>query len=88
MFDPHLYIMENICVIADFNEIVSVRKFEKIDAPEPFDQYNIYAGGNFFFVSNHNKMTIRFHQPNFERRIPQGAIEGWIRKIKVFYPNF
>jgi len=79
--------MENVCVITDFEDLVSSRKFEQIEVPETLADYKLYAGGNFFFITN-NKMTVRFHLRNFDRTIPENAVESWITKIKSLYPRF
>jgi hypothetical protein len=80
--------IEDVAMIADFSEITATRKFEKLDPPETFKDYMIHYGGNFFFISNDNEKTVRFHQADFERQVHDGAIEAWIRKIKGIFPNF
>ncbi|MGN6435265.1 MAG: hypothetical protein ACTHMM_01980 [Agriterribacter sp.] len=81
--------MENICVLTDFEQGANTVKFKQLDTPAGLEQYSVYIGGNFIFISNAAQRTVRFNLANFNTsNVSSESIQEWIRRIQKLYPGF
>lgn len=81
--------MNNISVLTDFEALTNTIHFKQLPSPPGLESYTIHAGGNFIFISNEKKRTIRFSLANFNtNNITNTVIQDWIERIHKLYPSF
>lgn len=75
-------------MLTDFEQLAETRSFKKVETPSGLENYSVFIGGNFIFVSNVSKRAVRFNLNNFDTKFTQDELAGWIQRIQKLYPGF